>query len=846
MKLEVFLPSQAKPDLNAKPGLSSSAQGDVSGGKNSSFLQILRPKTGLSDKPVSNDRVESKTKVSGTALHHTASTGRPSREANRKTTDLFEETVARPSQALKKSKKQSEEQSAPTVTLGQASQHVVSKATLKSSKKQTGSLSGNSPKTNFSSVGNGQADKASRKVAAGDLSTVSAKQETGLKLQKASTLNAHGIAFGVEKGAKNTAKTEPVSDKKNNPLARGKIVQKTRANSLPSSAGSNSDTLRAGAATDRIQNKRASGIAAIPKAPNRSAGNGARISERISKTKTTTWVSAPDPITAKKSISAERIVQGASSTPPRQINKTVSSQGEQNDPYGKANVTKLAKSTRLQRIVGKAEDDKTQNARLLPELKPSKAANLQSASSSVNSIARRSEKSEAIKSFSSKDVLNRGAQDRKTATHLKPPVAQNPQQLEKVSPTQSQKYPVNGVKIKSDAPNQANIHSSTLIEKTAKGNQFLGPDAVTRRMAIAPSRERIPNQNSPSAPDIRYPVKESMRQLNMSEAQKSKDNSLHGTTAQLTGLQMVVASKINSVLTGEKQMKPFKVAAKPSQRPRKLDQAAPVRKPAKRTIAQTKADAGVAKANVAGMEDAFFKSDMNLARKMEQPGNPRQNLPYGEQFVSREVRNHASVAAEMIEAGRSDLPHIRDVAIRNDFVNRLNQADVDLQSLQAKSTQTKGQTSVNAIVYRQVMSAVETFRGMNTSRWAMTIEPFHNLRIQLDLRMSDSRLVVQAKLERGSQAVLGNGWSELQASLAEKDVDLRSLITGSQKEGHSYMSGGKNERQSDGSNRDEESWFSEELSELLAEFEKEAQVPGKAKRNRRKARMAETNFESWA
>ena len=128
----------------------------------------------------------------------------------------------------------------------------------------------------------------------------------------------------------------------------------------------------------------------------------------------------------------------------------------------------------------------------------------------------------------------------------------------------------------------------------------------------------------------------------------------------------------------------------------------------------------------------------------------------------------------------------------------------------------------------------------------MTIEPFNNLRIQLDLRMSDSQLVVQAKLERGSQAVLGNGWSELQASLAEKDVDLKSLITGSQKEGHSYMFGGKNDRQSDGSNRDEESWFSEELSELVAEFEKEAQKPGKAKRNRKKARMAETTFESWA
>ncbi|SVB21314.1 uncharacterized protein METZ01_LOCUS174168, partial [marine metagenome] len=219
--MEVFLPSQAKPDLNAKPGSSSSGQGDVSAGKNSSFLQILRPKTGLSDKPVSNDRVESKTKVSGTALHHTASTGRPSRKPNRKTTELFDETVARSSQVLKKSKKQSEEQSVPAVTLGQASQQVDSKAKLISLKKQTGSLLGSLPKTNFSSIGKGQADKASPKVAAGGLSTVSTKQETGLKLQKVSTPNARGIAFGVEKkGAKNTAKTEPISDKENNPLAR--------------------------------------------------------------------------------------------------------------------------------------------------------------------------------------------------------------------------------------------------------------------------------------------------------------------------------------------------------------------------------------------------------------------------------------------------------------------------------------------------------------------------------------------------------------------------------------------------------------------------------------------------
>ncbi len=767
MNLEVFLPSQAKPDLNAKPGLSSLEQGDVSGGKSSSFLQILRPKTGLSDKPVNNDRVESKTEVSGTALHHAASTERPSRKPNKKTTKLFDETVAPPSQALKKPKKQPEEQSVPAVTLGQASQQVASKAKLITPKKQTGSLLGSLGKANTSSVEKGQAEKASRKVAAGGLSTVNAKPEAGLMLRKASTLNAHGIAFGVEgKGVKNTAKTEPVSNKENNPLAGRKIVKKRETISMPSSARSKSDITGTIAENERVQIKGASGIAAIPKAPNSSAGKGARIndrvvipgSERISKTKTT------------------GILQGAPSTRLHQIHKTVSTPGEHDDSYGMPNATKS------------------------PVRKPSKTAKPQP----TLGQARRGN---SIKSLSSK-----------------------------VSLAQSPKSPVNGVKIKFEASGQADNQSLTLTEKTAKGNQFLRPGTADRSLTVPASRERISTQNRTSVPDIPYPVKESIRQLNMLGAQEPKGNLLRNQTLQLTGLQTVASAKITPVLTGEKQKKTFKVAAKP----------ASVRKPAKRTIAQGKPNAGGAKANAAGMEDAFLKLDMNLARKMEQPGNPRQNLPHGGQFASREVRNHASVAAEMLEAGRSDLGHIRDITVRNDFANRLNQVDVDLQSLQPKSTQTKGQTSVNAIVYRQVMSAVEAFRGMNTSRWAMTIEPFNNLRIQLDLRMSDSQLVVQAKLERGSQAVLGNGWSELQASLAEKDVDLRSLITGNQKEGHSYMSGGKNERQSDGTNRDEESWFSEELSELLEEFDKEVQKPGKAKRNSRKARTAETMFESWA
>ena len=382
--------------------------------------------------------------------------------------------------------------------------------------------------------------------------------------------------------------------------------------------------------------------------------------------------------------------------------------------------------------------------------------------------------------------------------------------------------------------------------KSTKGNQHLRLYAETRSLTNSASGERIPNQTRITASDIPYSVKQSGHQLSALEPQEAKGNTLRGTGVQLAGLQTVAAAKITPVLTGDKQKNTFTVPPKPGQRSRELGQAASVRKTAKRIIAQAKPNVGGARPKAGGMEDAFLKPDMNLAQKMEQPGSPRQNLPNGGAFASKEVRNHASVAAEMLEAGRSDLSHIRDFTVRNDFANRLNQVEVDLQSLQPKSNQAKGQATARAIVYREVMSAVETFRGMNTSRWAMTIEPFNNLRIQLDLRMSDSQLVVQAKLERGSQAVLGNGWSELQASLAEKDVDLKSLITGNQKEGHSYMFGGKNDRQSDGSNRDEESWFSEELSELVAEFEKEAQKPGKAKRNRKKARMAETTFESWA
>ena len=248
-----------------------------------------------------------------------------------------------------------------------------------------------------------------------------------------------------------------------------------------------------------------------------------------------------------------------------------------------------------------------------------------------------------------------------------------------------------------------------------------------------------------------------------------------------------------------------------------------------------------------GIKTAFSKSEMNLTGKTELSNDVlRQNLPLGESFVSDGAKSHASIAAEMLEAGRSDLSHVKDVAVRNDLANRLNQMEVDLQTVQTKSNQPQGQAAARAIVYREIMSAVEAFRGMNNARWAMTIEPYDSLRVQLDLRMTDSQLVVQARLDRGSQALLSSGWSELQASLAEKDVDLKSLITNGQKENGDTLFNGKNGRQSDESQRGNESWFSDELSELMAEFEKEAQQPREAKRTNRKPRMADATFESWA
>ena len=254
------------------------------------------------------------------------------------------------------------------------------------------------------------------------------------------------------------------------------------------------------------------------------------------------------------------------------------------------------------------------------------------------------------------------------------------------------------------------------------------------------------------------------------------------------------------------------------------------------------------KAENAGTKDAFFGAEMKLVSGEKQlNGNPRQQLPSAGTFTSRhESKVHVSSAAEMVEAGRSDLNHIKDISVRTDLANRLNQMEVDLKSIQAKVVQPKAQTAATAAVYREIMSVTESFRGMSNGRWAMTIEPLDNVSIKLDLRMMDSQLVVQARLDRGNQTVLANGWSELQAQLAEKDVDLKSLTVGNQNDGRNSLTGGRDERQPGESGRDEDSWFTEELGEMMAEFEKEVQKPRMAQRTVRKSRTADATFESWA
>ena len=257
---------------------------------------------------------------------------------------------------------------------------------------------------------------------------------------------------------------------------------------------------------------------------------------------------------------------------------------------------------------------------------------------------------------------------------------------------------------------------------------------------------------------------------------------------------------------------------------------------------------GQAKPEFSGMEAALKGGDMMLAQEAELNGNSqKQNLFFGDRSSSHQpTEKSINVHSDSAKVVQAEPQPSRDVPVRSDWVNRLAQAGADLESVQGKLTQGRGQTVSTAVMYREIMSTVETFRAMTNNRWSMNLEPIENLRMQLDLRMADSQLVVQARVDRAGHAFLQSGWGELQQLLADKEVDLKSLTTQSQKDGGGAKFENQGGRQSGEQKEKDESWLSRELAELIADFEKESQQPRKAMRTNLKPRMAEATFESWA
>ena len=257
---------------------------------------------------------------------------------------------------------------------------------------------------------------------------------------------------------------------------------------------------------------------------------------------------------------------------------------------------------------------------------------------------------------------------------------------------------------------------------------------------------------------------------------------------------------------------------------------------------------GQAKPEFSGMEVALKGGDMMSAQEVQQNGNSqKQNLFFGDRSASHQpTEKSINVHSDSAKVVQAEPQPSRDLPVRSDWVNRLAQAGADLESVQGKLTQGRGQTVSTAVMYREIMSAVESFRAMNNSRWTMSLEPLENLKMHLDLRMSDTQMVVQARVDRAGHALLQSGWGELQQLLADKEVDLKSLTTQSQKDGEGAKFENQGGRQSGEQKEKDESWLSRELAELIADFEKESQQPRKAMRTNRKPRMAEATFESWA
>ena len=809
MKLQETLPSQTKPELETQSGLSDLGQGGSPKGNFSSFLQLINPKISAvaepmasSNKPIARGQIQLKSQTSSVDSPRTQTGKGVLNGVSIKTSALRENGEVSLVRAVKNSKTKTADQPEQIGVFGHVAAQALSKASQFAVKKQSGHILSGTEKTKKRDLG--KALKSSHEVAVPAQLKAVVKQANDSLQGKGST---EGIAPNLNKFL---AQNQPGSKK------NAEQVLLSMRNQLDDSA-------------------KVSAFNKTKKSANNKNSNGAKelnnqlFNKEIINSRTHS--SAPASLAQIKKEGDLLIKERGYQTPilvnekPRSHNPLVDGNAKSSvhihskhelvsygGKHGKFNDAYSA--DKQSRIVGLDEQ-----ARSNPlERKPFNAK-----LSNVEGLKVANPNNENL-------LLQNAVTQSKVSSVL------NTNKLKSTESGQTQRTQGNELKAK----NSSKLSSSDSLavhQQADKGHQDPKIKAVFQQFdANVPAQDVDSKQTKNGLDNAASALskKDISRTLNRSES------------LQPAKLQSVMPVKSAPVILNEVEKSVLRKGPQSKLRHIGSAQSTIGKRTGGQGFASGNTVSGSSEPKTSGMEDAFSRIDMNLARKMDQADSLRQKLPEAISVDSRQAREHALFAAEMIEAGRSELNQIRDATARNDMANRLSQLEAELQPVQSKLVQGKGNAQVKAVVFREIMSAAETFRGMSSSRWAMTIEPLNNLRIQLNLSMAETQLVVQAKLERGSQAILASGWSDLQASLAEKDIDLKSLLTGSSREGHTNLSGGRHERQSGGQNRDDEAWFSGELNDLLAEFEKEIKRPSNTKRKGERSRMVESNFEKWA
>lgn len=78
-------------------------------------------------------------------------------------------------------------------------------------------------------------------------------------------------------------------------------------------------------------------------------------------------------------------------------------------------------------------------------------------------------------------------------------------------------------------------------------------------------------------------------------------------------------------------------------------------------------------------------------------------------------------------------------------------------------------------ILEEMWETVTNFQVRNASRLVVQIRPDDATRLKLVVQQNKGRVEIQAEVQRGDSQTLSDGWSQLQSSLAEKGVVLRSL-----------------------------------------------------------------------